>query len=65
MTLVDAPAGMVTVTPSARVRLEVSARYGAVSPDVARAVQARVAETLATMCRVDVQTVDVSVEEVE
>ena len=49
----------------ARVRLELNASYGTVLPDLARAVQARVAETLATMCRVDVQRVDVSVEEIE
>jgi uncharacterized alkaline shock family protein YloU len=46
----------------ARVRLELDAQYGLVLPELARTVQARVAETLATMCRVDVQSVDVSVE---
>jgi uncharacterized alkaline shock family protein YloU len=50
---------------SARVRLELSARYGIVLPELARDVQERVAEALTTMCRVDVTAVDVSVEEVE
>jgi uncharacterized alkaline shock family protein YloU len=50
---------------SARVRLELHARYGVVLPELARDVQERVAEALATMCRVDVTAVDVSVEEVE
>ena len=50
---------------SARVRLELAARYGVVLPDVARLVQHRVAEALATMCRVRIEAIDVSVEEVE
>jgi uncharacterized alkaline shock family protein YloU len=50
---------------SAHVRLELSARYGLVLPELAREVQRRVADALASMCRVDVQAVDVSVEEVE
>ena len=49
----------------ARVRLELAVRYGEGLPDVARAVQERVADALATMCRVEVDGVDVSVEEVE
>jgi len=49
----------------ARVRLEVTARYGVVLPELARHVQERVAEALTTMCRVEVKAVDVSVEEVE
>lgn len=49
----------------ARVRLELSVRYGASLPQVARAVQERVADALTTMCRVEVEAVDVSVEEVE
>ena len=49
----------------ARVRLELAARYGIVLPELARAVQEQVAEALATMCRVEVQAIDVSVEEVE
>jgi len=50
---------------SAHVRLELTARYGVVLPELAREVQERVAEALATMCCVHVEAVDVSVEEVE
>jgi uncharacterized alkaline shock family protein YloU len=49
----------------ARVRLELSARYGLVLPEVAREVQERVADALATMCALRIGNVDVSVEEVE
>jgi uncharacterized alkaline shock family protein YloU len=49
----------------ARVRLELSARYGVVLPRLAREVQERVADALASMCRVEVEAVDVSVEAVE
>jgi uncharacterized alkaline shock family protein YloU len=49
----------------ARVRLELSARYGLVLPEVARDVQERVAAALVTMCAVRIESVDVSVEEVE
>jgi len=49
----------------ARVRLELTARYGLVLPEMARAVQERVADALATMCAVRIASVDVSVEEVE
>jgi uncharacterized alkaline shock family protein YloU len=49
----------------ARVRLELTARYGVVLPELARDVQERVADALATMCRVEVEAVDVSVEEVK
>jgi uncharacterized alkaline shock family protein YloU len=49
----------------ARVRLELTARYGIVLPELARDVQERVAEALTTMCRAEVQAIDVSVEEVE
>ena len=48
----------------ARVRLELTARYGAVLPDVARAVQEEVTSALATMCAVEVDGVDVFVEEI-
>lgn len=48
-----------------RVRLELTARYGLVLPEVARDVQERVADALGTMCAVRIGTVDVSVEEVE
>jgi len=47
-----------------RVNLAVAARYGAVLPDLARAVQARVAEALAAMCDLRV-SVDVSIEELD
>jgi uncharacterized alkaline shock family protein YloU len=50
---------------SARVRLELNAPYGIVLPELARDVQARVAEALTTMCRVEVKAVDISVEEIE
>jgi uncharacterized alkaline shock family protein YloU len=49
----------------ARVRLELTARYGLVLPEVARAVQERVADALVTMCAFRIGTIDVSVEEVE
>lgn len=49
----------------ARVRLELAARYGVVLPDVARRVQERVADALTTMCKVTIDAIDVSVEEVE
>ena len=49
----------------ARVRLELTAHYGLVLPEVARDVQERVAHSLATMCGVRIGHVDVSVEEVE
>lgn len=49
----------------AHVRLELSARYGAVLPELAREVQQRVATAIDTMCAVRVDGVDVSVEEVE
>jgi uncharacterized alkaline shock family protein YloU len=48
----------------AHVRLELTARYGAVLPDVARAVQEEVASALAAMCGVEVDGIDVFVEEV-
>lgn|SRR4051794_17343511 len=49
----------------ARVRLELSARYGIVLPELAREVQERVADALSSMCLVEVDGIDVSVEEVE
>jgi uncharacterized alkaline shock family protein YloU len=49
----------------ARIRLELTARHGAVLPELARRVQERVAEALTTMCEVKVEAIDVSVEEVE
>ncbi len=50
---------------AARVRLELTAQYGAVLPELAMHVQQRVAEALTTMCDVKVEAIDVSVEEVE
>ena len=49
----------------ARAELELAVAYGRVLPDVARAVQERVADALTGMCGVVVDAVDVSVEEVE
>jgi uncharacterized alkaline shock family protein YloU len=49
----------------AHVRLELAARYGVVLPRLARDVQERVAAALTSMCRVEVDAVDVSVEAVE
>jgi uncharacterized alkaline shock family protein YloU len=49
----------------ATVRLELTARYGLVLPDVAHEVQERVADALVTMCGVRIGSVDISVEEVE
>ncbi len=49
---------------AARIRLELAARYGTVLPDLARAVQERVAATIEATCGVDVEAIDVSVEEV-
>ena len=49
----------------AHVRLELSARYGVVLPQLARDVQQRVAEALSSMCRVEIEGIDVSVEAVE
>lgn len=48
-----------------RVRLELTTRYGVVLPELARAVQAAVADVLTAMCGLEVEAVDVSVEEVE
>ena len=48
-----------------RVRVELTARYGLVLPEVAHEVQKRVADALATMCALRIGSVDVSVEEVE
>ena len=49
----------------ARVELELAARFGRVLPDVAREVQERVSGALERMCGLVVDTVDVSVEELE
>jgi uncharacterized alkaline shock family protein YloU len=47
----------------ARAELALRVEYGRVLPEVARAVQERVAAALETMCGVAVDAVDVSVEE--
>ena len=47
----------------ARVELELSARYGAVLPELGRKVQERVAGALQGMCGLVVDAVDLSVEE--
>jgi uncharacterized alkaline shock family protein YloU len=49
----------------ARVALSLGVAYGRVLPDVARAVQERVAEALATMCGLATTGVDVTVEELD
>jgi uncharacterized alkaline shock family protein YloU len=48
---------------SATVDLELAVAYGRVLPEVARAVQERVAGALGTMCGVNVIAVNVSIEE--
>jgi len=48
----------------ARVSLELAARRGAVLPELARAVQERVAGALGTMCEVKVDAIDVTITEV-
>ena len=48
---------------SAAVSVRLAARYGAVLPELAAAVQSEVAEALATMCELEVRNVDVAVEE--
>jgi uncharacterized alkaline shock family protein YloU len=48
---------------NAHVELELAVTYGNVLPEVARAVQERVAAALGTMCEVNVTAVDVSIEE--
>jgi uncharacterized alkaline shock family protein YloU len=47
-----------------RVAVSLAAPYGIVLPDLARDVQQRVAEALATMCDLDIR-VDISVDEIE
>jgi uncharacterized alkaline shock family protein YloU len=49
----------------AQAQLELAVVYGRVLPEVARAVQERVAGALAGMCGVVVDAVDVSVEELD
>ena len=49
----------------ASVTLELTARYGVVIPALARDVQAAVANSLRSMCGLEVDRVDVSVEELD
>jgi uncharacterized alkaline shock family protein YloU len=49
----------------AQVDLELAVAYGRIIPDVARDVQARVADALQRMCGFDVAAVDVYVEELD
>jgi len=49
----------------ARAELQLAVAYGRVLPEVAGAVQARVADALAGMCDVEVEAVDVTVEELD
>lgn len=49
----------------AHVDLELAVRYGLPISDVARDVQAGVADALRTMCGVEIAAVDVSVEELD
>jgi uncharacterized alkaline shock family protein YloU len=46
------------------VAVSLAARYGVVLPDLARDVQQRVADALATMCDLDMR-VDISVDEIQ
>jgi uncharacterized alkaline shock family protein YloU len=49
----------------ARAELQLAVAYGRVLPEVAGAVQERVAEALARMCDVEVEAVHVTVEELD
>ena len=49
----------------ARAELQVAVAYGRVIPEVAASVQERVAEALTRMCEVEVESVDVTVEELD
>jgi uncharacterized alkaline shock family protein YloU len=49
----------------ARAELQLAVAYGRVLPEVAGAVQERVADALARMCDVEVEAVDVTVEELD
>jgi uncharacterized alkaline shock family protein YloU len=50
---------------TARVELELAARYGVVLPDAALDAQQRVSDALARMCGLATSTVDVNFEELE
>ena len=47
------------------VSIQLSAPYGAALPELARGVQERVADALSQMCRLEVESVDVTVEELD
>jgi uncharacterized alkaline shock family protein YloU len=47
----------------ARAELQLAVELGRVLPEVSAAVQERVAEALARMCDVEVETIDITVEE--
>ncbi len=49
----------------ARAELQLAVEYGRVLPEVSAAVQDRVADALVRMCDVEVESVDVTVEELE
>jgi uncharacterized alkaline shock family protein YloU len=49
----------------ARAELQLAVAYGRVLPEVAAAVQERVADALSQMCDVEVEAVDVTVEALE
>jgi uncharacterized alkaline shock family protein YloU len=49
----------------ASARLELAVEYGQVLPDVARAVQERVAAALGRMCELEVDAIDVDVVELD
>jgi uncharacterized alkaline shock family protein YloU len=49
----------------ARAELQLAVAYGRALPDVAAAVQERVADALTQMCDVEVDSVDVTVEELD
>jgi uncharacterized alkaline shock family protein YloU len=50
---------------TARVELELAARYGVMLPDAARNAQQRVSDALARMCGLATSTIDVNFEELE
>ena len=49
----------------AKVEVELAVRFGLVLPELARAVQDRVADALTGMCGLEVEAVDVSIEELD
>lgn len=49
----------------AHVSLELAARYGAILPELAGEVQASVADALRSMCGLQIDAIDVSIEELD